>query len=183
MNPTASDPLPGIHTTRFDELKALGQLPSPTGTALAILRLAKSDSSTIQQIARVLQTDPALAGRVLKIANSALSGGARTVFEVQDAVARLGIRQVRNVALGFSLISQNGKGKCREFDYQKYWSRSLATAVAAQAEACYIGQVVPGEAFTCGCDGTPRPGVGRGYALRQSPLVPGHRHRLFQACQ
>jgi diguanylate cyclase (GGDEF)-like protein len=53
MNPTGSDPLSAIHTTRFDELNALGQLPSPTGTALAILRLAESDSSTIQQIARM----------------------------------------------------------------------------------------------------------------------------------
>jgi hypothetical protein len=36
---------------------------------------------------------------------------------VREAVTHLGGRMVRNVALGFSLVSQNGAGACRGFDY------------------------------------------------------------------
>jgi diguanylate cyclase (GGDEF)-like protein len=138
------------HATRFDELKATNQLPSPTGVALAILRLCESEAATAQDIAQALQTDPALSGRVLKLANSAYSGRGRPVGSVREAVTYLGVRMVRNVALGFSLISQYGRGACRGFDYGDFWSRSLATGVAAQAAAYCTGQVAPAEAFTCG---------------------------------
>ncbi len=56
---------------RFDELKATGLLPSPTGVAMEILRLTQNEGSTIKQIAQTIQADPALTGRTLKFANSA----------------------------------------------------------------------------------------------------------------
>lgn len=137
-------------STRFDELKATNQLPSPTGVALAVLRLTASETATAQEIARVLEADPALSGRLLKIANSAHSGSPRPVTSVRDAATRLGVRVVRSVALGFSLVSQYGHGTCRAFDYAGFWSRSLATAVAVQAGAGQGGPVAPPEAFTTG---------------------------------
>ncbi|HZT79846.1 MAG TPA: HDOD domain-containing protein, partial [Gemmataceae bacterium] len=142
--------MPALHASRFDELKATNQLPSPTGVALAILRLAESDRTTALDIAQALQADPALSGRVLKIANSAYSGRTRPAASVREAVTQLGVRLVRNVALGFSLISQHGRGACRGFDYAGFWSRSLATAVAAQAASHHTGRIAPAEAFTCG---------------------------------
>ncbi len=137
-------------TTRFDELKATDQLPSPKGVALAILRLTKSEATTAQEIARVLETDPALSGRILKIANSVYAGQSRPAASVRDAVTRLGVRLVRNVALGFSLLARGGCGACRGFDYDGFWSRSLAMGVAAQAIAQQGGTVAPCEAFTAG---------------------------------
>jgi diguanylate cyclase (GGDEF)-like protein len=137
-------------TTRFDELKASNQLPSPTGVALAILRLGEGETTTVLDITRILQSDPALSGRLLKIANSASGGRARAVGSVREAVTHLGIRRVRHIALGFSLVSQFGRGACRGFDYAGYWSRSLAMGVAAQAISQYSGRIVPAEAFTCG---------------------------------
>jgi diguanylate cyclase (GGDEF)-like protein len=142
--------VPAIHATRLDELKATNQLPSPAGVALAILRLAESELATRQEIARALQTDPALPGRVLKLANSVAAGRARAVTSVREAVTHLGVRLVRNVALGFSLVSQTGQGACRAFDYAGFWSRSLAMGVAAQGAAAYTARIAPAEAFTCG---------------------------------
>ncbi|HEX5270421.1 MAG TPA: HDOD domain-containing protein, partial [Gemmataceae bacterium] len=137
-------------TTRFDELKATNQLPSPTGVALEILRLAGSEKATAHDIAHAVQSDPALAGRILKIANSAVAGRSRPVASVREAVTHLGVRLVRNVALGFSLVSQSGRGGCHDFDYRTFWSASLATGVAAQALARHGHVIAPAEAFTCG---------------------------------
>jgi diguanylate cyclase (GGDEF)-like protein len=143
--------VPVSRATRFDELKATNQLPSPTGVALAILRLAESENASVREIAQVLQSDPALCGRILKIANSAAAGRSRPVTSVRDAVTHLGVRLVRGVALGFSLVSQSGRGAaCRGFDYRAFWSGSLATGVAAQAVAYHTGRIAPAEAFTCG---------------------------------
>jgi diguanylate cyclase (GGDEF)-like protein len=131
-------------------LKATNQLPSPSGVALAILRLVENEKSTIQEITQVLMSDPALCGRLLKIANSSFSGRARPASSVKDAYSQLGGRMVRNVALSFSLLSQYERGACQEFDYPAFWSHSLAMGVAAQAAAHHTGGIVSSEAFTCG---------------------------------
>ena len=135
---------------RFDELKATQQLPTPIGTALEILRLSESEKTSRNEIASRLQTDPALCGRLLKITNSAGVGLGRAVTTVSEAVNHLGIRMVRNVALGFSLVSQYSKGRCSAFDYGKFWSHSLAMGIGAQACALKAGGIAPAEAFTFG---------------------------------
>ncbi len=135
---------------RFDELKATGQLPSPTGVALKILKMAQEEGVGLAEIARVVKGDPALAGRLLQLVNSAYYAGARPITAVSDAVTRLGVAAVWQVALGFSVVSGYRRGVCRYFEYERFWSKSLATAVAAQVMSrdSKLGQ--PEEAFTCG---------------------------------
>lgn len=135
---------------QFEELKLTGTLPSPTGVGLSILQLTQGDDFTIADISRTLQADPTLTGRIIKLANSSTNGGVRAVTTVQDAAVRLGVRTIRNLALGFTLVSGHRTGVCKGFDYDGFWSQSLALAVAAQALAARTGGVVPGEAFTCG---------------------------------
>jgi two-component system, cell cycle response regulator len=137
-------------STRFDELKITNQLPSPSGVALAVLRLGESDDASIAEITRVMQTDPALCGRLLKVANSAGMARGRAAASVGDAVNQLGTRMVRSIALGFSLVSQHRRGACRGFDYKRFWSHSLAMAISAQTAAKRLGKLPPHEAFTCG---------------------------------
>ncbi len=136
--------------TRVDELKATDRLPSPTGVALAVLRLTQSNDTSAQEIAQVLQSDPALTGRLLKYANSAHVGAGRPVVAVLDAVVRLGLRTVRQLALGFSLFSDYRTGPCDGFDYHDFWSRSLARAIAIQSITHRGKAILPEEAFTCG---------------------------------
>jgi len=135
---------------RFDELKITNQLPSPTGVALAVLRLGESDDQPMLEIARVMQSDPALCGRLLKIANSASMARGRPATSVNEALTLLGFRTVRSIALGFSLVSQHCRGPCQGFDYNNFWSHSLAMGIAAQAAANRLGGIAPHEAFTCG---------------------------------
>lgn len=53
---------------KFDEIKLAGQLPSPGKVALAIMNPCGRDDTTIDDIARLVQTDPALSGRLLRLA-------------------------------------------------------------------------------------------------------------------
>jgi diguanylate cyclase (GGDEF)-like protein len=134
----------------IEELKLAGNLPSPTGVGLAILELTRGEDYSMGDVTRVIQTDPALTGRILRIANSAASSPSQPITSVSQAAMRLGVRSVRNVALGFSLVSGNRSGECRSFDYERYWAHSLAVAVAAQALAEETRGVTPTDAFTCG---------------------------------
>lgn len=134
----------------LDELKLTGALPSPTGVGLAILNLTSGEDYAMGDITRVIQSDPALTGRIIKLANNAVVAGAEPVTSVNQAAMRLGVRSVRNVALGFTLVSGNRSGTCNGFDYSLYWSRSLAVAVTAQALAQLCRTCSPADAFTCG---------------------------------
>ncbi len=134
---------------QFDELKLTGSLPSPTGVGMAILRITSGDDFSIRDVAQALSSDPGLTGRILRLANSAKSTGEEPARTVEQATMRLGVRVVRNVALGFNLVSSNRAGPCQGFDYDAYWSHSLACAVSAQALAPSFPGIDPAEAFTC----------------------------------
>ena len=135
---------------QFEELKSSGRLPSPSGVGLRILVLTRSEDCSLDEIAKTLQADPALTGRILKLANSAMAGGVQPATNVRDAGVRLGLRTVCSVALGFSLISGNRTGRCTSFDYDGYWSWSLANAVAAEQLSRELHLGSSGEAFTLG---------------------------------
>lgn len=134
----------------FEELKMTGKLPSPPGVGMRILKLTQRDDCSAQEIGNAIMADSALTGRLLKIANSAQSGGVRAITTVHEATMRLGVRAVRNVALGLSLVSAYRAGQCARFDYDRYWSVSLARAVAAQRLSEKLRYGAPAEAYIVG---------------------------------
>ena len=57
-------------------LEKAKDLPSVPAVAMEVLRLAREDDADTGELARVVSLDPALAAKILKIANSALFGRA-----------------------------------------------------------------------------------------------------------
>lgn len=141
-----------LDISKFEQLKASGDLPSPKGVALTIMHLSQREDVSMSELTRVIKTDPAFVGRLLKAANgvSALGFGRRPVVSVQDALAVLGMPAVRALALGFSLMSEYAKGSCRHFDYRNFWSSSLACALALQALTARTRAAPPEETFSVG---------------------------------
>ncbi len=141
--------MPDSTRRRFEELKAGGLLPSPKGVALTVLDMTGRPNASIHDITRLVQVDPAMAGRILRYANAAQGGALRHIVSLQHAITFLGLFRVRQIALGFSLMDRYRSGVCRAFDYTAYWTESLATAIAAQRLAVEA-QSPPDESFTCG---------------------------------
>ena len=50
-------------------------------------------------IAAIISADPAIAGRLTRVANSAILGGQSACQSVQDALVRLGIQRAQNIVL------------------------------------------------------------------------------------
>ncbi|MBI5107876.1 MAG: diguanylate cyclase [Rhodocyclales bacterium] len=135
----------------FVELKASGNLPSPRGSALRVLELCQQDDLTLPQLIQALQVDPAMVGRLLKMANSAAFARPRPVVALTpDVLMSIGIQSVRRLVLAFSLVSGNRQGQCAAFDYEAFWSRSAATGVATQLLGAATRAAAPAELFTVG---------------------------------
>jgi len=134
----------------LNELKAADRLPSPSGVALAIMRLVQESDATLQQLVQLVKADPALSGRILRFANSAAFGARRPIADVQTAVMMMGMQAVRNFALSLSLMNNSNQVLCPGFDYPAYWSRSLAVSVSIAAITARELTVVREESFTLG---------------------------------
>ena len=74
----------------------------------------------------------------------------RSITSVLDAVSRVGLTVVKQLAMGFSLIDQYQKGPCKQFDYQEFWSHSLLMAIAMQELGKTTRISSPDELFACG---------------------------------
>ena len=139
-----------IDMRRYTQLKAAGELPSPRGVALAIIRLTQSSEVSLPELGRVIKGDPAFVGRLIKAANGLVAENRRAVVSVQEALMVLGLPAVRTLALGFSLLSTCRKGACAGFDYQRFWSSSLLMALSMQGLAQRVRVVPADEAFSLG---------------------------------
>lgn len=138
-----------VDPLRYEQLKASGRLPSPAGVGLAIVRLLQRDDYKIDDLIRLVQSDPAIAGELLKFSNAASFCHSRPIVSLSKAVTTLGTARVRILVLALSLLHHNRSGHCTQFDYERFWSRALAAAISAQALAPYA-KIGAEENFTAG---------------------------------
>ena len=179
-SPTETGPHGGpgqAHDMPLEQLRFNGQLPSPKGVALAIMEICGRDDATIGEVTRVVQTDPALTSRLLQLANTAAANGSgRPFVSVAEAVVRLGMTTVRQLAVGFSMVDQYQGGPCEAFDYAHFWSHALLMAVACQALASRSRIGSPDELFACGL-------MARIGCLALATVHPVEYGRLLEECE
>lgn len=139
-----------VEDPKFTRLKISGQLPTPKGIALEVIKLTQQSDVSNQAVAHMIKTDPALSVRVIKAANMLLANSSRPVVTIADAVMVLGTRGLRQLVLGIALIADYRHGPCRQFDYAQYWNHSLLTGIAAKHLAQYARLAAADEIFVVG---------------------------------
>jgi HD-like signal output (HDOD) protein len=75
------------------------QLPRPPAVALEVMKLSGKPTARIEDIAALLEREPLLAGRVLKLANSASYGATTPCTTLKQALVRMGLALVRSVVM------------------------------------------------------------------------------------
>ncbi len=78
-------------------------LPSLPDLAIRIRRAIDEDMSDARTVARLVEADPAMATKLLKVANSALYGGLGSVETCSSAVVRLGMKTTKQLVMSFAL--------------------------------------------------------------------------------
>ncbi len=133
----------------FEEFKLSGGMPSPPGVGMVVLRATQGEETDLELLIDCLEVDPASVLRVLRAANARGAAQGLNPCSVFAAAVVLGPRE-RTAALGFTLPSSNRSGLCEEFDYEAFWSWSLACALAARKLAELSQECDPAEAHVCG---------------------------------
>jgi len=117
-------------------------LPTLPEMAIKVRRTADDPASTLFTMAEVIAQDPALAARMIKIANSAFMGRSVKVTSLNQAITRIGFSQVKNIATAMAMeqlfISQHEQIKER---MAQTWRDSVnVTSVAIACLKYYLEQ-------------------------------------------
>jgi len=129
--------------------KQLDTLPS---VALQIIETAGNGEARFRDLKRIIESDPALAARILQAANSALLGFPGQVDSLDHAVSILGFDMVRNWALAMvaSSLFAESPNHLAVLDPSELWYHSLACGLAADLLAQKLNQSNRNLAFLTG---------------------------------
>lgn len=109
-------------------------LPTLPEVALKVRRLADDPDVNLGQMGKVIAQDPALSLGMIKVANSPLLGRAIKVETVNQAVTRVGLRQIKSIATAMALeqvfVSKN---KIVSMYLKKSWEKTIDVAAVAIA--------------------------------------------------
>lgn len=133
-------------------LNRIDDLPPLPAVAARVMGMADDERTGAMELAQVLAADQALTAKLIRVSNSAYYGFARRISTVREAVVMLGFKQVRQVAVGASLMStfRGGSGGEGAFNLDLFWGHSVAVAVAAEAITKKYRVARPEDAFTAG---------------------------------
>jgi HD-like signal output (HDOD) protein/signal transduction histidine kinase len=127
-------------------------LPSLSPLVIQLVELAADDRSSARDLAAVIEQDPGLTTRLLRLVGSAFFARPERVTSVSQAVVLLGFKRVRIMALSISLRDMFPMGRQGGMDYDRFWKTSLYRALIAHAfaKSAQTGDVNPEEAFISG---------------------------------
>ena len=118
--------------------------------AIEVLSLTRQHDVTSTDLAAVIEKDPALTAKILKVVNSPLYGVQKQVTTLKRAMNMMGLRSVRVLALSFSLAEGLRGNRDDNFDHQWYWRQSLTMAVTCHLLAKITAAEQAEEAFIIG---------------------------------
>lgn len=116
-----------------EKLQSCPNLPSPPAIAIQIIQLANEPEIDLDRIIHLLNCDPALSSKILRVANSPLYPYPKKIESLHQALMILGLNATISLALSFSLIKALQTTKESGLDYALYWKRALVAGTACRA--------------------------------------------------
>ena len=114
------------------------ELPVLPRAAVEVQELIARDAD-LPSIVRAIEHEPTVAAALVKYANAAVYAGLRDVTDLQQAVARLGLNQVRETVVSLSAKAAfKADTPAQAKYYGTIWKHSLTTAVAARRLAEFV---------------------------------------------
>ena len=120
----------------ISRVKSIEGLPSFPSTHAEILKLAKSEDASSDDIADKLQLDPGLLATMFKLVNSSAYGFNKQVKDLSLAVTLLGLEEIANLVLAAQIFDKLGSYEDGAgLDLKEFWRHSVGTAFVARAVA------------------------------------------------
>jgi putative nucleotidyltransferase with HDIG domain len=99
--------------------------------------LLEDDNVSIKKLEQIIQADPPLAAKIMKIVNSSFYGMLSKVSTIDHAVVILGLDELKNIVLSFSIHDFFKEGN-ELIDRRMFWKHSVICSQVAKFLAGYF---------------------------------------------
>ena len=142
-------------------------LPSFPEIAVRVRRVLSDPNSTVDQVVRVVSSEPALGARILKMSNSAsLNRSGKPITTLRGAINRMGYNIVRSAAISFAMAQIRASNKLAGLEHYltDLWETCTRVAAFAFVLARTCTRINPDEAMLTGM----MHGIGKLYVLTRA---------------
>jgi HD-like signal output (HDOD) protein len=134
----------------LDRIASGYSLPAMSPLAMKLIRLASIDNISVEDLSSVIEKDPSLTVRLLRLANTAFFRMGDPITTIDQAIKMVGLSRLRIMALSLSLRDTFPMGRVGAFDYEEFWKISIYQALLAKSLAQRLRTCKPDEAFVGG---------------------------------
>ncbi|MDP5039469.1 MAG: HDOD domain-containing protein [Paraglaciecola sp.] len=117
---------------------------------IKIKQLIDDQKASMDEIADVINYDPAITSQVLKIANSALYKFPATISTVSKAIQVIGTKSVYDLVLAYGVSSAFQSISSEVIDLERFWERGVSCGLLAKYFAEELGVKESERLFVCG---------------------------------
>ncbi len=107
-------------------------MPPFPQSVLRLMEMTKDFNCSPKDLVEVIECDPVMTMKILKLVNSAFFSLSRDVVSIQHALVYLGMNTVKNLAISIATIDALPHKTISELPMEKFLTHSLGTAFVAQ---------------------------------------------------
>ena len=135
----------------LEKITTLKNLPTLPHILIKLIKICQDEEVTLHKISKIIEKDPSLSVKMLRLVNSASRGLAKKVVSIDQAVALLGTNAIKNIAVCASIHQAFGAAKGEgSLNLKTFWWHSLRCAVMSRLISEEIHYNDHDEAFLAG---------------------------------
>jgi HD-like signal output (HDOD) protein len=139
-----------ITRATFNEIvERIHTIPSLPEVVTQVVRLVNDPNSSARDVQEIMSKDPGMAAKILRMVNSVYYGLKERVHSLEQAIAILGFKTIRSIALSISVINLFQQ-KDAGFNMKAYWTHSAVCACIGRSIGTRIKLPDPELAFVIG---------------------------------
>lgn len=132
-------------------LENIKDLPTLPSVYFKLNQLLKDKQASIEKVAHVIELDPAMSSRILRLVNSTFYGVRSASNSISHAVMILGFNAVKNAVVSVAILDTfSYKDRYENFDITEFWRHAVSVAVLSKQLAERSRLVAPEDAFITG---------------------------------
>jgi len=140
-----------MDNSTLKKITTLKNLPTLPHILLKLIEACNRKGGSLKEVSLIVEKDPAISVKILKIVNSAYYGLPKKVENIDQAVTLVGTNPIRNIAICASVHEAFSRVKGNNtFNLKLFWWHSLKCAVLARLISKKIRYSHPDEAFLAG---------------------------------
>ncbi len=130
------------------------ELPAFPDAVIRVQVALQSDETTVSDIVQILSSEPALAARLLQLANTAeIRRSDSHINDLHKAVSRIGYNLVRSIAISFAMRQLQRNDTCSkeaQAELKASWTEAVQVAAISYVLAKHYTRLNPDEALLTG---------------------------------